>query len=823
MKTNEETGKNLRNNGSKYTVIKDRDTFLLKNIYIKKKRLVYAFIGGMWYSRNKFSLEQNISLPYPFSTYYTTKILDRRSDGEIVRSLYYVKMPLIALQFKDECISIEFDPIIKINNQEIIPFISLKEDEDSYIVSFYIFKSFEIKEKERAWLGIGRKKKISVELKPGDSFEFHIEVKKYNDWKDAVKTFVKKNITEEVDTTIAKEVFDRGVKSLFRSYDDIHGTFIQLPWRKTTGFTFVDSSYSLLSYEAVRLHYFMMLYNRTRNKQFLEWSLKLRRLFTNQRLYKKNLRTGEGLVWYNMTNLSRKGLEGFFYMDCGYGGYPGGQGTIAFHLLNYMQYREDEEIEDLVKESLRYIMSTQKENGSWPVAIHQEGIMRFRPENLRRYETHGGTAEAVRALLAGYRRFKDASMLNSGKRGLDYLKEDYPICYNGLRDIGLNEAEAFSAVSSIEAFLDGYKITKDRSYLDYAVKYAYYTLTWFYFYNTDKLKLKFNFHPISRSITPRLSPYETVWIVSTYLRLSEFTDDDMWRRMAKLAYNEVVEWISESGGLCEGIFPKLLEELKPLPMEQTFATTELIRASSKFLENSNRNNNTKRLDFGDRDGIRIEKKKNRIVIYYSKKRLLEFDVKNFMVVFIKGAKLNRYGISISFYNPYSLKGILKMRIKNIFRGRHGKFILGLKSIKYIFNGVHPPRKLEEPKMDLLGNHMKKFYITIEDDHADVRYETDIHKVEIHITVTKKEDSILVMFDPFVIKVLNHGLECKQVLFPVVGSKLRKKDKNLLEFHGFDIITDYKQIIEGDDFLAIDRTLETNWTHGGIYKGIVFNR
>ena len=36
-------------------------------------------------------------------------------------------------------------------------------------------------------------------------------------------------------------------------------------------------------------------------------------------------------------------------MDCGYGGYPGGQGTIAFHLLKYLEYCEDTVLEDLVK------------------------------------------------------------------------------------------------------------------------------------------------------------------------------------------------------------------------------------------------------------------------------------------------------------------------------------------------------------------------------------------------------------------------------------------------------------------------------------------
>ncbi len=317
MNVEESFGNELSVKNNVYTIREDAERLNLKTIKIKKKPLNYAFIGGMWYSKKDFSLKQNISLPYPFSTYYTTKILDINQNDSLFRSLYYVKMPVVVLQFEDECVCVEFDPLIRSNGKEIIPFISLSENEECYIISFYLFNEFFLKEKEYAWLGLGKKKKISLDLKPGDSFQFSTKIKKSKKWTDAVRTYVEKNTSKQVKIESAEEMFYNGKQGLYRSYDHLTGSFLQLPWREMPGFTFVHSSHSLLSYEAVRLHYFTKWQRQTKDEQFLMWSKKLRDLFTNPNLYKKDLKKGKGIVWYNMTNFTKNGLKGFFYMDCG--------------------------------------------------------------------------------------------------------------------------------------------------------------------------------------------------------------------------------------------------------------------------------------------------------------------------------------------------------------------------------------------------------------------------------------------------------------------------------------------------------------------------
>ncbi len=819
IKVKEIVDENVEFNKGNYKILKKKDSILLKEVLIKKKKLKYAFIGGMWYSNNDFSLKTNASIPYPFSTYYVKKILDKEKGGEIYKSLCYVKMPIIILQFENDCVCIEFDPVLNFDRREIFPFISLSEKKDYYKVSFRIFDEFFTKEKNHAWLGFGKKHKNILYLNQGKKFKFSIKIKKCKDWKEVVERFVKSKIPKKSVVNSPKKILGKATQNLYRSYDDLTGTFIQLPWKDTTGFTFVDFSYSLLSFESVRLHYFTKWFSEIRDQKFLEWSLRLRELFINPNLYKENLKHGKGLVWYNMTNLNRKGLEGLFYMDCGYGGYPGGQGTIAYNLLKYLDFRSDEEIEKLVKKSLKYILSTQKKNGSWPMAIHQEGFMRFRPENLSEHESYCGTAECIRALLQGYKRFKKDKFKEAALRGLKYLEASYPICYNGLRDIGINEAEAFSAISVIESFLDAYEITKTKKYLNQALIYSFYTLTWFYLFDTKKLRLKFNFHPISESITPRLSPYETCLIISTYMRLYKKTKKIFWKNLSKEIYKEVSKKITKNGGLCEGIFPRFFARFYSLPMEQTFATTELVNASSNFFKKTK-----KKAKKRNSKNITFEREGKLLIIYHENKEILKFDAEKFKIISIKNSRFNKYGFSFSFYNPYSLKNKTKMKLKKIFRGKYLKYLFCARIVNYAIKGVYAPSPLNH-KFCLFEKQKTDYSITTREDSAHISCKTDLHEIECSIKAEEKNRKICISFEPLIVRVLEHDLDCKKVLFPIIGKKLKSKKENCLVFDDFILKYNSGELVKGNSFIALDQTLSTNWTHGGIYKDnfeLIFN-
>jgi len=816
----EEHGEHIKiQNNQDYTIIKPAEKILLKKIKVEKKPLKYAFLGGMWYTKNEFSFEQDISLPYPFSTYYMIKIPDQTINGIRSRSLIYIKTPIMILQFENTCILIEFDPFIQINNQEVFPFISLWEDDNNYIVSFYLLTSFEIKKKDAAWLGFPKKEKIHIPIKKGTSFKFSVKITQHKNWEEAVHKTIKKHLPKKISVKNPEKIFKKAQNALFRSYDHLTGSFLQLPWKDTTGFTFSNASYSLITYEAVRLNYFSKWYEETKDKQLQEWRDKLKEHFINPALYTKPTKTGKGIIWYNMTNLTKQGLKGYFYMACGYSGYPGGQATISYHLLKYLKRKKDEKLKSLVKQSLTYIMSTQKTNGSWPMAIKQEGIMKFRPEKLSDYETHGGTGEAACALIEGHITFKNKQMKKTALKALEYLKDPYPICYNGLRDIGLNEAEAFSAINIINACLDAYELTKEKKYLKQAKTYSYYLLPWMYLYNTKNWKLMFNFHPISYSITPRISPYETALIVSSFLKLAKYDKKLFWEKIAKTVYNAMVQWITENGGLSEGVFPKNFSELKPLPMEQTFATTELMNASYQLIKNKKILQETPKPTAKETRNIHITKKDGFLEIMYNKKLICRFDLNRCKITFINGEKLNNHGISFSFYGPYIIKNQIKTKIKQTLRGQIGKYLLSLSDIKYFITGVKNPKSSEKNIIDPFEKHIKNTKIlSIDDSSVTVQFLSDFHKITLNISGNKNKNNIIINFDPVSIEMLKHDLVVDKVLFPIIGAKTREISQDKLCFKKFILKTEIPSLVKTKDFIAVDQTLATNWTHGGIYKG-----
>lgn len=821
-KITETVDSSLTVTNNSYTVTENRENYLLKTIHIPKKEpFVYAFLGGMWYSKNKFSLDTDtISLPYPFTTYYTLKIFDKKIDEVLCKSAIYVKMPVCVIQFPKKCIVIKFDPCISVNNQDVFPFIQLNETTDSYIISFYLATSYTIKQKDHEWLGKGKKTEQTIDVKTNDSFEFATKILEFERWDQAIYSIFKTSLQSKSDDTFTKppkQVFTQAKKALWRSYDHKRGTFLQLPWRETPGFTFVDSSYSLLSYEAVRLDYFSRWYSQTNDEDFADWTKKLHGLFINPMMHTTPKKQGKGIIWYNMTTLSKKGLTGYFYMDTGYAGYPGGQATIDLHLLNYLQHHTDETLEQLIKQSLTYILSTQNTDGSWPMAIKQKGILKFRPEKLHEFKSYGGTAEAVRALFKGANYFDNPEMKNAAVEGLKFLVDTNPICYNGLRDIGIMEPEAFSAVSIINAFLDGYEETKNTTYLDGAKIYAAYTLPWIYQWNAHHLSFFFNFHPISYSITPRLSPYETAWIISTYHRLSEYTTDkDLWNATNKALFNHVTSWISKTGGLSEGIFPNGFSGFTRLPMEQTFATVELMNSANTLMEKGKEKKKEKPSMSID-ESIHFEKNKSVLNLYNEKDKILTFNASKAKITHIHNASLREMGITFSFFGSYQKSG-LKRKIKKQLRGNIGKFINGSKDALYAITGVKGPKPIQHIHLDLIQQHITSSSIKIHSPNkATSLIQLPLHTILLTFNVVKKEENLYLTMNIEII-VNEHDLPVTQlILFPVIDAKPKKITDKKITFNGFSLHGDCSNIIQKDSFTAINQTLTTNWTHAGICK------
>ena len=805
-----------------YQVSEEKEIYVLKNIEIpKNERFSYAFLGGMWYSKKIFAFNTDeISLPYPFTTYYTLKILDKTIDNSFCRSAIYVKMPVFLIQFPKQCYVITFDASLSIHNQDVFPFIQLKETEKSYIIRFYLCTSYSIKEKNQAWLGRGKISTIHHSIKQGDRFQFNSKTEKYDNWENAIKHILKNNLKTKNDESLhhcPEHVFSSAKKALWRSYDHKRGTFLQLPWRDTPGFTFESSSYSLISYEAVRLDYFSKWYQQTKDEDFKLWMNKLHHLFLQPSLHIKPLKKGKGIIWYNMTTLTKKGLLGYFYMDTGYAGYPGGQATTDYHLLEYLKRNPDPQLETLVKQSLEYIKSTQNKDGSWPMAIKQQGRLKFRPEHLENYKTHGGTAEAVRALLSGSDYFDDPTMKTAAKKGLGFLRDKHPICYNGLRDIGIMEPEAFSAVSVINAFLDAYEREKDEKYLNQAETYAIYIIAWIYQWQTNELAFKYNFHPISYSITPRLSPYETAWIISTFHRLAEHKDTSLYTQLNKALFNHVTNWISDTGGLSEGVFPKGFTGFQRLPMEQTFATVELMNSATRFMSslkeiNKRQNNKNNSLN----KEYHLNKNKNQLILSKGKQQIFVFDASSATILKLQNIYLNEIGITFLFSGVQ--KKSIRRKIKQRLRGNIGKYVIGAKDARYAITGVKEPSIESTIHRDNLKNAISSSEINIlSNNEAEIQCHTSFHLLKIAFCFRISNETLQIEMK-ISITVKKHDLPIEQqILFPVIGAKPVETSDETIKFNGFHITGDCSPLIQKESFTSINQTLKANWTHAGFCK------
>lgn len=716
----------------------NKNSITLKKIRVKKESLEYFFIGGMVYNK-KLSFDTGSRNSYPFTSYFVDKVEDITEDGVRYRSLIYCKLPLICLQFKNHCKCIEFELPAKCGNKEVVPFVGLEESENYYEIIFKIFPEFYIREKKNAWLGFSKVKKIKM---PSGKLMFKVKEYEKKDWTYAVKEFFEKQKIK-YKLTVTGESIKKIKNALFRSYDDLLGTFIQMPWKNVTGFCMDKYSYSLLGFEAKRLNYFQQLYEKTNDPDYLHWTKKLEKLFLNKDLYREG---NKGLVWYNTTHFNGKKLNGFFYLDIGYGGYPPGQATIAFNLGEYLERRKNEKLKRLLKKSLKYILNTQNKDGSWYSAIPSGGISKRKWE-----ESEGSTGSCVRALLKGYEIFKDKKYVRSSKKALKFLERKNIICRNSLRDIAINEPEAFSAIVVLNAFLDAFEVFKKEKYLEFAKRYAYYLLGWAYWYGD----LKGFFHPISESINPRISPYETLLLVNSFKRLSKKTHETFWSDISNYLFSKVLGVVDKNNGLSEGIFPKINGGFYGLPMEQTFATAELLYTC--FIYNSYRYKKPKKLK------LNVKEKNGYLILEDTVKiNEREYEIK------INGRKLK-----IEFSRPYKIRSKLYTKFSKSMR-RFGLLNMA-RDIEYLFTGVHTPKR-KKPSLELVDSYVKKFELEEGKDEVVVKVHTDFHKIRIRFYKAPKLRMEMKIF------VKEHDLVCDRVL------------------------------INGKDY-----TLDTNWTNGGIFK------
>ncbi len=746
----------------------------------------YWFLGGTIYRTGPdFSMAGDADITYPYTTYYRRKIEPFRHDGIFYRPLAELVLPLLAMDTGESCTAARLDPAIMTGDGPAYPFIGY--DPDARAFRIVLPDTYTVLAKDAEWLGTGTRLTRDNPSVP----DYAVPVAEHDDWQAAVRSLVRDASRDppRVDADTVNTAFHDATRALSRSWDARNGTFLQLPWRDRPGFALDAYSYGLLAHEAERLALFTDLADL--DGPFRTWRDNLIHLFTGDAFTIDDLNTGDGTAWYNTLEYDGTGLHGSVYLGTGYYGYPGGQATIARSLLAAADRVDG--LTGRAHATLEYLVSTQEPDGGWPKALHQDRELPF-DEDPWTVQSEGATAECVRALLHGWQRFGDDRYRDAAERGLARLETRSPVCRNGLRDIGTDEPEGFSAFAAVHAFLDAHDVLGDDAYLDTAETYASYLLTWTYWSETG-LDLRGIAHPISETITMRISPYETLLAAEVFDRLAGTTGDDLWSDLYEWSLARALEFRNRDGGLSEGVFFDHTGETFPLHTAQTFATAELVKILSR----------DDRFDPGTPepargDAVPVERDGSMLHVPAAG---VSIDADGFRVTRIAGEDVDG---DLRFAGPYTFAGRAYRKLMETVRGH--RLLAGLRHADYLWNGVHA-RDIDLPAT-ALADAPHSHAVGMADGTATFQVATAIHTVNGHVSAYRDGDTVTVDI-PFTVHTRHHDVPCTGVTFALPGFA---PDGDLLSRGDGRVALD-GGIPEKDGF---DLSLAANWTHGGVYHG-----
>lgn len=793
--------------------VKKRRLDVLDTIEVEKG-FKYGFIAGMSYFTDKLTLDNNSQEMFPFSSYYMYKIEDLEQGGTDYKPLINTKLPLIVLDYGSKSKIIKFDKIINPESKErtIYPYLGVKEREETYLLEFVAPKKIKTWNKNSAWLGKAKKELKDNKIENKDKFKLK-ESKISGSWMKGLRQHYKEEFNQVGHQIDSRENIIDLKRALNRAWDSDLKTFHQLPWRDHSGYSLDYHSYSLLGFEAKRVNYFYQMWLNSKDKDYLKWSQQLINLFLNSNLYKE---VGNTLIWYNMTHYNGKNLSGFFYLGCGYYGYPSGQSTMSFHLLDYLDRKEnwtekDKKLLKLIKRNLKFIIQTQKNNGRWPFAFSSLSDIK---QNMSQEESIGAIGESVRALLKAYKIIENSKYLEAAKKGLKSLPKP-PICYNGLRDIGTNEPEGFSAYSVINACLDAYDILNQEEYLKKATRYSYYLSSWHYSQDltfnskgrTKTVPLKGFAHPISKSIPLRVSPYETCLSSRAFYRMFRKTDNKFWRNLSLKCYEKVNKAVNKDHSLSEGIFYNE-DGFQKISTEQTFATAELLKTFldlrqdglvKDHLKKRSSKENVQKKDKGTIKEIEIrENNEKEIIIQQKGEKKIKIDPEDFKII-----KNDQNIIELSFNGSYKFKNRIRRQLLKIFRKQN--YLLSIPKINWLWKGAKPNNNSlqKEKKFSEVGKVNWSYKINHKAKEIFLSSSSPLHKIETKIKpLITDSGNLKLRFDPLIVKTLDHDVKTNKVMLEFPHEEVRVTESPLGD------------IVNPNSF---ELTYEANWTHAGKYK------
>lgn len=190
----------------------------------------------------------------------------------------------------------------------------------------------------------------------------------------------------------------------------------------------------------------------------------------------------------------------------------------------------------------------------------------------------GCNAEGSLALFSAFETTNKDSYLKTAVKALDYVNQFLrpgPIAFGYLRDNKMIEIEGISAVFLIMAGLKGYRTLGSKDYLNSAVSWGYYLLTWIRIWRIRNFKVDWAMDPLISSSKPRISNYETSLAARAFLDLFRFTNDRFWLHMTENVFS-CINIENEYRGYREELYIALDKKLKSIYFESSHATSAIL-------------------------------------------------------------------------------------------------------------------------------------------------------------------------------------------------------------------------------------------------------
>jgi hypothetical protein len=545
-------------------------------------------IGGLfYYNRNvsKYCLTgtgdyESINL---LDSYTHTRIFPHRFEGKIYVSSYYVGLPILYAQKGEKSFGFTFQPFLKTNGS---------------LVPFFFHYSYE-------------NGKLKFSVNGFEPFTAYVKSDKaFTGWREGGWEAPREISWTGVDDRLFKtQIFYKRLDAILRKVCGKSANVVNIDtdfiankarrhllaiWEEKNGvFAASNSRFAKKTFELTVAPLFDTLLS---NVYLLGKAMGDEYLSHVSKKYKETILSDDASVsfpegfrvWNNIAGFNRRLLFSNIY-NTGVGGFPGGQATIVRSLLaRFMRGDADPRLLNYGLQGAEWLRGALFGDGHWArsYVLPKMNYSATGSDTGEDSLSIGANAEGSSALFLAYEASRSEKYLHAARKALDFVNRfsmPWPLAFGYLRDNKMREADGISSVFAISANLKAYRLLEDKAYLDAALRWGWYLMTWVRIWKINDLPVDWSMDPLISSFKPRVSSFETALAASAALELFEATKDEFWLKISENIINRInVE--NSYLGYSEGLYISLDKELKSVPFESSYATSAVVEWLLKYNE-----------------------------------------------------------------------------------------------------------------------------------------------------------------------------------------------------------------------------------------------